>query len=398
MKPLLQTPGVAGPFASSLIGRIPVTAIGLLLVLHVEDLTGRFAVAGASAACFSLGLSVSAPVFGRLIDRRGQVTVVLAGAAVVTVALSAIAFLPAGAPAGAIAALAAVAGVAVPPLGSCLRALWVDAIDADRRHAAFAIDSAATELTYFIGPVVLAGAIGGWSTRTAIATSAAMFAIGGVAYTSRPAVRAWRPGERHPSLLGPLSAPAVRSLLGMLAFTGLCFGAVEVGVAAVAERAGVEGAAGPLLGAWAVGSIVGAIVTARAGAPRDPARRVVALLALLALAHVPLVATGEPLLLAPLLVLAGGSIAPALSTIFAVLGYAAPPGTVTEAFTWATTAIGGGIAAGAALGGAVAEAGHAAPFALAAGAGLTSACFAVLWRPVVAAGAQAQTMETADVA
>ena len=386
MRALLSMPGVAGPFAASLVGRIPITAIGLLLVLHVEDLTGSFAIAGVSAAAFSLGLSASAPVYGRLIDRRGQSRMVLAGAAVVTLALLGIVALPADAPAGAIAALAALTGLAQPPLGSCLRALWVDDIPAEQRHAAFAIDSAATECTYFIGPVVLAGAIGGWSTRAALATAAALVAVGGVTYATRRAVRAWRPhADRHPSLLGPLSARAVRSLLAMLAFCGVCFGAVEVGVAAVAEHAGVEWAAGPLLGAWALGSIAGALIAARSAAPTDPAGRVVLLLSLLVVAHLPLVITGEPLLLAPLLALAGMSIAPALATIFALLGDAAPAGTVTEAFTWATTAIVGGIAGGAALGGVLADSGHAAPFALAAGASLGAALVGVLRRPVVAA-------------
>lgn len=385
LRALLQTPGVAGPFWTSLVGRTPVTAIGLLLVLHVQDLTGRFSVAGVIAGAFSLGLSASAPVFGRLIDRRGQARVVSFGAAVVTAALTGIALMPADAPAGAIAALAAVTGLTMPPLGSCVRALWVDSVDPERRHAFFAIDSAATEMTYFVGPVVLAGAIGGWSTRAAIAACAALVAVGAGAFVTRPAVRAWRSAERHESLLGPLGSPAVRSLLGMLAFAGIVFGAVEVGVAAVAEQAGSEGAAGPLLGAWALGSIVGALITARSAAPRDPARRAVVLLALLALAHVPLVLTGDPLLLAPLLVLGGLSIAPALSTIFALLGDAAPGGTVTEAFTWATTAIVGGIACGAALGGALADSGHAAPFALAAGAGVLSTVVGVVRRPVVSA-------------
>lgn len=385
MRAFLSTPGVAGPFAASLLGRIPVTAIGLLLVLHVEDLVGSFAVAGAASGAFALGLSASAPIFGRLIDRRGQARTVALGASVSTVALLAIALLSESAPAEAIVALAALSGLAMPPLGSCLRALWVDAIDPERRHAYFAIDSAATEVAFFIGPVVLAGAVGGWSTRAAIGTAGVLVGVGAAAYVTRPAVRAWRSAARHPSLLGPLSAPAVRALLGVLAFCGIAFGAVEVGVAAAAEHAGHQGAAGPLLGAWAVGSIIGAVLLARSPAPRDPAGRAVLLLGGVAVAHLPLLLTGDPLLLAPLLVLAGVSIAPALTTVFTMLGDAAPAGTVTEAFTWATTAIVGGISAGSAAGGALADSGHAAPFALAAAAGALAMGFAALRRSTVTA-------------
>lgn len=383
LRALLQTPGVPGPFAATLIGRIPVTAIGLILVLHVENLTGSFATAGLSAACFSLGLAVSAPVIGRLIDRRGQARVLAPCAVAATLALAAIALLPADAPTAAIGALAAATGLSNPPLGSCLRALWMRTIDVDSRHAAFAIDSAATETTYVIGPVVLAGAIGGLSTRAALLTAAALVAIGAAAYVSRPAVRAWRSEGGHPSLLGPLSSGAVRSLLGCLVLTGTAFGSVEVGIAAVAEHAGRESLAGPLLGVWGTGSIVGALIVARQPPAADPAGRIAVLMAGVAAGHAPLVLGADPWVLAPLALVAGISIAPALTTIFLLLGAVAPAGTVTEAFTWATTGLTTGIATGAAVAGAVAGVGLGAPFAVAAVVTVLAAVLATLRRPVM---------------
>jgi predicted MFS family arabinose efflux permease len=64
--------------------------------------------------------------------------------------------------------------------------------------------------------------------------------------------------------------------------------------------------------------------------------------------------------------LAGLTIAPVFSCQYALVGRAVPTGVQTEAFTWVSSALIGGVAAGSALGGAaVAEGGVSAPFALA---------------------------------
>ena len=62
---------------------------------------------------------------------------------------------------------------------------------------------------------------------------------------------------------------------------------------------------------------------------------------------------------------AGLTLAPVFSCQYALVGRAVPDGVETEAFTWVSSALIGGLAAGAALGGvAVASAGFSAPFAV----------------------------------
>jgi predicted MFS family arabinose efflux permease len=64
--------------------------------------------------------------------------------------------------------------------------------------------------------------------------------------------------------------------------------------------------------------------------------------------------------------LAGLTIAPVFSCQYALVGRAVPAGVETEAFTWVSSALIGGVAAGSALGGlAVTAGGVSAPFALA---------------------------------
>ena len=103
-------------------------------------------------------------MLGRLVDRRGQPLVLLAGALVCALALLAFAALPHGASLASILPCAVVAGAALPPLGACLRTLWPALLgSAERVHAAFALESAVLEMTYIAGPVLIAGAIGAWS-------------------------------------------------------------------------------------------------------------------------------------------------------------------------------------------------------------------------------------------
>jgi len=353
---VLRRPGVAGPMAGSMLGTMSVTGLGLLLLLHVEHLTDRFAVAGLASAAFALGLAVSAPVVGRIMDRRGQVGPMVVMTVAVVVVLVTIAALPESAPTALIVVLALLTGLAMPPGGSNVRAIWSTNLDADDRHAVFALHSAGIEAMYAVGPAVLAGGLGTWNSRVALVVSAAVLLAGIVLYVTRPAVRAWRGAAReHHSFFGPLTSGPVRTVLLTLLAVGVGFGSIEVGVAAVAEAADARGAAGLLLAVWAVGSMLGGLYVASRPAPTDPARSLAVRFGLLTLAQAFLTISTNPWVLAPLLLVAGVLIAPSLTGAMALVGDLAPPGTLTEAYSWTSCAIGGGLAAGAAVGGVLAE-------------------------------------------
>ena len=110
MRDVLRTPGVLSLFVASCVARLPMGAIGLLLVLHTQALTGSYAAGGLAAGAYALALGLSNPVLGRVADRRGQTLLLRAGAPVAAAAIVAVALLPAGAPQGAIVACAVVGG------------------------------------------------------------------------------------------------------------------------------------------------------------------------------------------------------------------------------------------------------------------------------------------------
>ena len=238
-----------------------------------------------------------------------------------------------------------------------MRSLWpVLAPGADLRHAAYALEGAAGEIIYILGPVVIVGGIGAWSLQAALLACAAAVLVGDMLFSLHPASRGWRPpahAERH--LLGALRGPGVRVLIAAFALCGLAVGAVEVAVPATLEPLGHESLTGLMLGLWGVGSLSTALPVARAGAAGDPPRRLAALLAAWGAAHAALALAAGPLSLGALLLLAGAAISPVLVYANGMLDQLAPEGTLAEAFTWTTTGLTAGMALGAALAGVLVE-------------------------------------------
>jgi hypothetical protein len=110
--------------------------------------------------------------------------------------------------------------------------------------------------------------------------------------------------------------------------------------------------------------MLGALAVARRPATTDQPRALVRRLLALTAAHALLLLAVDVVVLAPLMVVAGATLAPALTVALTLLGTVAPAGTVTEAFSWSTFSIAGGLAVGAAVGGVLADATARGPFLL----------------------------------
>jgi MFS family permease len=359
MRAVLRTPGVLSLFAVACVARLPMGALGLLLVLHTEQLTGSYAKGGLASGAYALALGLSNPALARVVDRRGQTVVLRTGAPLAGAAIVALALLPDGAPLGAIVVCAAAAGMSQPPIGACMRTLWPELLpdDRDARHAAYSLESTVIEIVYICGPLAIVAGVGSWSVSAAMLACAAFIVVGDLIFSANPASRQWRPhADRDDDRTGALRDRGVRVLVGVFALCGLAVGAVEVTVPAALEGMGHRELTGLLLGAWGLGSMLAGIGIARAGAAADPARRLALCLAAWGIAHAALGAAGAPLTLTLLLLLAGATIAPTIVVANGMLDGLAPTGTLTEAFTWTATGMVGGAAAGSALAGALVEA------------------------------------------
>ena len=163
------------------------------------------------------------------------------------------------------------------------------------------------------------------------------------------------PGEHAGRLLGALTSRPVRAIVLTTLPVGFCVGAVEVALPAFAHGEGRDELSGLLLAIWAGASAAGGLAFGLKATGGDPARRYAALAIALPLAALPMVIAGSPFSMFVFAIVAGIPIAPMIASRNELLSALAPRAGATEAFTWLTTALVGGLAAGNAAAGALVE-------------------------------------------
>lgn len=350
---VLSAPGVARTVVPYLVARLPSSMILLALLLCVRTSSGSFVTAGAVSAAFAVAVAATAPLLGRLVDVRGQTPVLIGTSLVHPIALTAV-MLGAShdaAPALVLAA-AALAGASLPPISACMRALWPALLaDPDQRETAFGIEAVVIEVCELGGPLLVGGLTAMVSPAAAVLASAGLTGLGALLFALSPASRSSDRSIETRRWRGPLAERGVRWLLAIIAASCAGLAAFEVAVAAFATRHGSAASSGTLLALWFAGSLFGGwLFGARRWGPPIQ-KQLVWLLVLVTLGGLlPLLGT-SPLTMAPLLLLAGVAIAPAIAVQLAVMSEVAPERSRTEAFTWASTANFLGIAAGSTVAG-----------------------------------------------
>jgi MFS family permease len=357
---VLRVPHVAPLIAATLLARFPIGINALAIVLYLRAERGSFAVAGAVAGALAAGSGVGAPVQGRLVDAFGARRVLVPLGMIHAAALGAIvATAEAGAPAAVLVACGLAAGFAIPPTSSVLRSMWPSLL---REHqelvsAAYALDSVLIELIFVLGPLLTAAIATLLSPPAALVVSAASVIAGTVGFTALPPARALRVDRDRPraGLLGALASPGLRTLVLTSLPAGIGIGICEVTLPAFSHDMGATATAGILLALWSIGSACGGLVYG-ALLHRPPLNRVhLMVTAALPVSLLPMAAAPSVPVMALLVIPAGLFVAPLLATRNELVGWVAPKGSHTEAYTWPVTAFVGGIAIGSALAGALVE-------------------------------------------
>jgi len=340
---------------ASVLGWLGFGALSLGIVLTVQHASGSPSTAGLALAGFALGSGVLAPVRGRVVDRFGPRRALLpfalgSGAALLALALAA----EEGGPGWLLVVLASLGGLSAPPLIASARVVWPRVVEPEQLPAAYGVQALLSDLGAVVGPA-FAGAVAALASPSgALIACAVLPAAGALLLVALP----WPERTVTPGRGGALASAGMRTLV--LADAGLYagLGALEVALPAVAAESGAAAAAALPLAAFAGASALAALVY---GARPAPAQRryLIGSLALV-LFSVPLAALDDVRALAAVLVLAGAAFAAVNVAVYALLDVVAPEGTGAEAFTWLTTAGASGMAAGAALAGALAGGGSSA--------------------------------------
>ncbi len=372
---LLAIRAVRQPLVGVAIGRLPIAAASLAVILLVRGETGSFAIAGIVDACVAIAAGISLPIEGRLVDRFGQTTVLASCGIVNPLALAGLVWAAhEGAPPVALAAIGAAIGASVPPLSPCMRTLWASMVgDEKLRQSAFALDAVMVETAFIVGPLATAAIVTAASPSAAVLANAVFAATGTAIFVTSRASRAWRGEAEASGMLGAIASRAVLALLAVEVVSGASIGSMEIATTAFATQHGSPGLAGALIAVQAAASLAGGLWYGSRHREERAASRYPRTTLAIAVCFAPLPLAGSIGALFPLMALSGFGFAPSAAAVFSLIDDITPAGTATEASSWLTTSLIVGVAAGTAVAGAVVGGGHArVGFALAATAAIAS--------------------------
>jgi len=355
---ILTRPGTALFSATGLVARLPISMVGLGIVLLVEDASGSYALAGAVSAVGLLSNAAFAILQGRLLDRLGQGRVLQVVISVWGVALALLIWsVELDWPIAVTYALAALSGAALPSVGTCVRARWSHRLeDPDELQTAFALEAVADEAVYITGPILVTVLATAVHPAAGLVTALVAGALGTYAFAAQ---RATEPPVQPRTLAADrASMPwgAVIPLTVVFACLGLLFGAAEVTTVAFTEERGTKAYAGVLLALWAAGSLIAGVLTGAVTWRRGPEQRLRWGALGMTVAMLPLGFIDSVVVMGAVLFVAGFAIAPTLIATMSLAERVVPPSRLTEGMAFLQTGIVAGVAPGAALAGVVIDA------------------------------------------
>lgn len=371
-----------------MIARIPHSAAGVLLTLHIVLSLGQgYAAAGAAAAVMTIGIAVGAPWRGRRVDtvglRKALIPSVISEALIWSVVphVSYEWLLP----------LVFVGGLFTLPIFSVVRQSLGVMVTGEQRRTAFALDAISTEMVFMIGPA--AGAIvatSGFSvlglTVVGITTSAAglflmwfnpptrseatdedcaaeqqqaaeLAVVAAAPGHVQEAAAGLRPAgfdQRSPSRLRGVVArnfawftASVAAVFSVAAGVGMVLSGTDVGIVALLETGGHEAEIGLVFLFWCAASVAGGLIY---GAMHRPVSPLVLLLGMAALT-IPMGFAQDTLTLGLLSLLPGLLCAPVLSAASEKVADLVDEARRGEAMGWYGSALTAGVALGAPLAG-----------------------------------------------
>ncbi|HEY3007797.1 MAG TPA: MFS transporter [Micromonosporaceae bacterium] len=351
---VLALPGVRPLLLIAMLARVPVTAAAITLTLHVVlDLDRGYGAAGLVGAALTVGMALGAPLFGRLVDRRGMRPML----AITTIAGAAF---WAGSPALSYPALlgaALLGGAFVLPAFSIVRQSLAALVPEEQRRQAYALDSMSVELSYMVGPAAaVLIATTARPTAAMIAIGAGLVLAGAALYALNPPTRADHEpaiGDGAPIRRRAWLTPRLLAILVIASATTLVLGGTDVSVVAILRQAGEVQWTGVVLTLWGAYSMVGGFWYGAAPRPVSP----LTLMLLLAALTIPVgLAGGDWRLLGLALVPAGALCAPTLASAAEAVSRLVPAGARGEAMGLHGSALTAGLAVGAPLAGVVIDA------------------------------------------
>ncbi len=351
---IFRAPGAKGFSAAGFFARLPIAMAPIGIVAMLSQTHGEYWLAGAVSATFALTNATVAPQISRLVDRKGQSSV-LVPATIISVIAFAILIIATNQrwPAWTLF-LSAFLAAAMPSIPAMMRARWTEIFrDRPELNTAFAFESAADELVYIAGASLSVGLAVSLFPEAGMMISTASLALGTFAFllqrSTEPKVRAVESGSRQHSAIRLRS---VQIITVALIFVGSTFATAEVSAVAITKELGQPEAASLVIGVYAIGSFVVGLLLGAINPKMPLQRQLLIAVSVLALTALPLLfASTTVSLLAFAVFLSGVAISPIFITAFGLIERRVPESMLTEGVTWVMTGIGIGMALGAFISG-----------------------------------------------
>jgi len=318
---VLTLPGVRTLLVLIFFARLPSTAAGMILTLHVAVSMGRgYGAAGTVGAAATIGIAIGATLMGRVVDRYGLRRMLV----ITTVGEAAFWLIARFLPFPLLLVCGFVGGILVLPAMSIGRQAIAALVPAELQRSAYSMDSVSTELSFMVGPFAAVFVVTQFSSQTAMLVMAGgLVMVGILLYVVNPAVRSEE--ENASAEQVPRREWLTPRLLGVLLVgAGAVFilGGTEVAIVANMQASGDLGYTGVVMAVWAAGSALGGLVY---GALRRAIPQLV-LMAVLGVLTMPVgLAGGEWWLLMLVMLPSAALCAPTIAATASEVARLAPP-------------------------------------------------------------------------
>ncbi|MFF5703950.1 MFS transporter [Streptomyces sp. NPDC012794] len=356
---IFAAPGTKGFSAAGLIGRLPISMVGVGILTMISEMTGRYAMASALTGTLALAAAFVGPLVSRLVDQYGQRRVLRPATVVSVAAVTGLVLAAAyGLPDWTLFVCAAVAGC-VPSVGSMVRARWTELYRDSPRdlHTAYSFESVIDEVCFIFGPILAIGLSTTWFPEAGPVIAAGCLLVGVWLLTAQRSTEP-APHPRAPDTgrASALRSPGLQVLTATFVATGAIFGSIDVSTLAFADEQGSKSSASFILAIWAAGSCIAGIVFGLLHLKGKAERRWVLGICAMAVSMIPLLLAGNLPFLAVALFVSGLAIAPTMITTMALIEAHVPRAKLTEGMTWISTGLAVGVAVGSSATGLVIDA------------------------------------------
>lgn len=364
---ILSLPGAWQFALAGLIARVPMSMVGISIILAVRALYGNYSLAGLVSATQVIAYAVGAPILARLVDRYGQLQVMLPSVMVSAAATVSLIFAIVNLVSPVILVpITVVMGATAGSIGALARSRWAYVCENPAQlQVAYAMEAALDELVFVLGPVAATLLAASVHPLAGLWVAVAFMVVGAIAFLAQtrtqPPARIPVEGEKKQSVM---RNPVMIVLAMTYVFTGALFGSSDLAVVAFADEANRSSMAGLVLASMSLGSLISALIYG-ARVWKTPMWRLftVGVIAI-AVGTSTFLFTPNLGVLAILMFIAGLAIAPTMTNVNTIVQRVTPPTRLTEGLTWMSTAMTIGTSLGSALTGpAIDSTGHRGGFA-----------------------------------